>query len=126
MSKREHAIALRDLALTVARAHGSWQTVGRKLRLLTCHLDDVRIALQTPLQQQPSDIPPLTKYLAAHRGKPTPVYLPYVMDVWDGGKVLSLQWADDGSVEIISYKPGTWERDLERHAVAASQAASVP
>jgi hypothetical protein len=69
--------------------------------------------------------PPLAKYLAARRGKPTPVYLPYVMDVWDGGKVLSLQWADDGFVEIISYKPGTWE-DLERHAAAASQAASVP
>jgi hypothetical protein len=54
------------------------------------------------------------------------VYLPYVMDVWDGGKVLSLQWADDGSVEIISYKPGTWEQDLERHAATASQAARVP
>ena len=116
MSKREHAIALRDLALTVVRARGSWQTVGNKLRLLTCRLDDVRIALQTPLQQQPSDIAPPAKYLAAHHRKPTPVYLPYVMDVWDGGKVLSLQWADDGSVEIISYKPGTWERDLERHA----------
>ena len=100
--------------------------MGNKLRLLTCRLDDVRIALQTPLQQQPPDIPPLTKYLAAHRGKPTPVYLPYVMDVWDGGKVLSLQWADDGSVEIISYKPGTWEQDLERHAATASQAARVP
>jgi hypothetical protein len=23
------------------------------------------------------------------------------MDVWDGGKVLSVQWADDGSVKII-------------------------
>ena len=86
MSKREHAIALRDLALTVVRAHGSSQTVGHKLRLLTCRLDDVRIALQMPLQQQPSDIPPVPKYLTAHRGKPTPVYLPYVMDVWDGGK----------------------------------------
>jgi len=121
MNKREHAIALRDLALTVVRARGSSQTVGNKLRLLTCRLDDVRIALQMPLQQQPSDISPMPKYLAAHRGKPTPVYLPYVMDVWDGGKVLSLQWADDGSVEIISYKPGPWERDLERHA-----ATSVP
>ena len=100
--------------------------MGNTLRLLTCRLDDVRIALQTPLQQQPPDIPPLTKYLAAHRGKPTPVYLPYVMDVWDGGKVLSLQWADDGSVEIISYKSGTWEQDLERHAATASQAARVP
>ena len=125
MSKREHAIALRDLALTVARAHGSWQTVGNKLRLLTCRLDDVRIALQTPLQQQPPDIPPRTKYLATHRGKPTPLYLPYVMDVWDGGKVLSLQWADDGSVEIISYKPGTWERDLERHAAECRNGLSL-
>jgi hypothetical protein len=125
MSKREHALALRDLALTVARARGSWQTVGNKVRFLTCRLDDVRIALQTPLQQQPSDIPPPAKYLAGHRGKPTPVYLPYVIAVWDGGKVLTVQWADDGAVEIISYKPGAWERDLKRHAAAASQAASV-
>jgi hypothetical protein len=63
--------------------------------------------------------------LALTTGKPAPVYLPYVMDVWDGGKVLSVQWADDGSAEIITYKPGTWERDLERHA-AASQTARVP
>jgi len=126
MSRREHALALRDLALTVAKARGSWQTVGNKVRFLTCRLDDVRIALQTPLQQQPSDITPLAKYLAGHRGKPTPVYLPYVIDVWDGGKVLTVQWADDGAVVIISYKPGAWERDLERHAAAASQAASVP
>ena len=43
MSKREHAIALRDLALTVARAHGS-ETVGNKLRLLTCRFDDAHCA----------------------------------------------------------------------------------
>ena len=70
MSKREHAIALRDLALTVARAHGSWQTVGNKLRLLTCRLDDVRIALQTPLQQEPSDIPRWQNILPLTAGSP--------------------------------------------------------
>ena len=112
MSKREHAIALRDLALTVVRAHGSSQTVGHKLRLLTCRLDDVRIALQMPLQQQPSDIPPVPKYLAAHRGKPTPVYLPYVMDVWDGGKVLSGRlllvdfWPDPAHSEAAALMSG--------------------
>jgi hypothetical protein len=37
MSKQEHAIELRDLALTVVRARASWQIVGNKLRLLTCH-----------------------------------------------------------------------------------------
>ncbi len=124
MSKRERAVELRDLALTVVRAHGSWQTVGNKLRLLTCDNDDLRIALQTPFQQRPSQVPPPAKYLAAQRGKSTPVNLPYVIDVWDGGKVLSVQWADDGTVLVVSYKPGVWERDLERHANEAATTSS--
>jgi hypothetical protein len=123
MSKQERAIELRDLALTVVRTRASSQIVGNKLRLLTCHCDDLRIALQTPFQQQPSQAPPMAKYLAAQRGKPSPVNFPYVIDVWDGGKVLSVQWADDGAVLVVSYKPGTWERDLERHA---NEAAIVP
>ena len=123
MSKQERAIELRDLALTVVRAHGSWQSLGNKLRLLTYNSDDLRIALQTAFQLLPSHVPPLAKYLAAQRGMPSPVNLPYVIDVWDGGKVLSVQWADDGAVLVVSYKPGTWERDLERHA---NEAAIVP
>src|ERR1035441_6870423 len=73
MSKQERAIELRDLALTVVRAHGSWQSLGNKLRLLTYNSDDSRIALQTPFQLLPSHVPPLAKYLAAQRGMPSPV-----------------------------------------------------
>ena len=120
MSKRDRAIELRELSLTVVRAHGSWQTAGNRLRLLTCDRGDLRIALQTPFQQQPSQVPSPAKYLAAQSGKPSAVNLPYVIDVWDGGKVLSVQWADDGTVLVVSYKPGVWERDLERHANEAA------
>jgi hypothetical protein len=90
MSKRERAIELRDLALTVVRAHGSWQTAGNKLRLLTCDRGDLRIALQTPFQQQPSQAPPPAKYLATQSGRPSSVNLPYLIEVWDGGKVVQI------------------------------------
>jgi hypothetical protein len=41
-------------------------------------------------------------------------YLPYGRDIWctNKGKVLGIEWADDGRVGLVSYKPGDWERDL--------------
>jgi hypothetical protein len=56
------------------------------------------------------------KYLAAPHGKPAPRL----------GRRQRPERAigDDCSAEIISYKPGTWEWDLERH-VAAAQTARV-
>jgi hypothetical protein len=87
------------------RGEGAWQTVGNKLRLLTCRLDDVRIALQTPLQQQPSDIPP--DYKISCRS-PREAHA-HAFALCDGrlgrGRVLSLQWADDGSAEISPTSP---------------------
>jgi hypothetical protein len=40
--------------------------------------------------------------------------LPFGLDIWRGvtGKVLSMDWADDGRVNLISIRPGPWESEV--------------
>jgi len=40
--------------------------------------------------------------------------------VLDGGKVLNVEWSDNGEAIVVGYKPGLWEQELERLAGAAS------
>lgn len=49
------------------------------------------------------------KYLATLNGLTLPEVLPYGIDVWQGKKVFSQEWADDGRTRVISFKRGAWE-----------------
>jgi hypothetical protein len=40
--------------------------------------------------------------------------LPYGLDIWWNNKVLNIEWSDGGRINVVSYKPGQWERELER------------
>jgi len=35
--------------------------------------------------------------------------LPYGLDVYHGETVLSILWADDGSIEVTTFIRGAWE-----------------
>jgi hypothetical protein len=35
-----------------------------------------------------------------------PEVLPYCLNIWRGGKVISLEWAGDGRAKVISFKRG--------------------
>jgi hypothetical protein len=35
--------------------------------------------------------------------------LPYGLDVYHGGQVLSILWADDGAIEVATFIRGPWE-----------------
>jgi hypothetical protein len=54
------------------------------------------------------------KYVAALRGWECPKNLPYGLDIWWNNKVLNVEWSDDGRTDVVSYKPGRWESELER------------
>jgi hypothetical protein len=66
---------------------------------------------RTPFQRL-GETPDYAKYLATLYGSGRNYNLPYALDVWCGKKVLNIEWADDGRVELVSYKPGDWERGL--------------
>jgi hypothetical protein len=35
--------------------------------------------------------------------------LPYGLDVWSGGRVLSVAWEADGAIEVVGFERGAWE-----------------
>jgi hypothetical protein len=112
----QRAIATRDVALNTLRKHGTWQNVrgpgGKSIRVLMYKAGDLQMLHRTPFQRF-GEVPPYAKYLAALYGSNRAYNLPYALDVWFGKKVLNIEWADDGRIELVSYKPGDWERTLQ-------------
>jgi hypothetical protein len=116
VTKKERAIQLRDLAVAVVRARGMWQEVSGR-RVLEFRHGDWCMILRTPFQKLHDAPRESEKYWAALEGRPPRgLNLPYGVDVWCGPKVLNVEWDDNGLVDVIGYKPGSWERELEKLA----------
>jgi hypothetical protein len=111
----KRAIATRDKALDMLRNHGTWGTVSgpgsKPIRVLMHKAGNFQMMHRTPFQRL-GETPDYAKYLATLYGSGRNYNLPYALDVWCGKKVLNIEWADDGRVELVSYKPGDWERGL--------------
>jgi len=126
MNREERAIELRDLALPIVVELGAWETVtfasipGSRMRLRVYRDNEFTIAYRTPFQAIPKCpqpvAPDLSPYEVAAAEQNAPRDLPYGMDIWSGGKVLNIGWADDGRVELHGYRPGDWERRLRKMA----------
>jgi hypothetical protein len=114
MSKRERAIQLRDLAVSMIRERGKLEPAIGDVKLMMFQDRDLRIVYRTPFQQLPRKAvaPQHAKYLAAMRGKPSPDSLPYGLDIFCPAKVLNIEWDDKGRIDVLSYKPGDWEQRL--------------
>jgi hypothetical protein len=111
----KRAIVIRDKALNMLRNRGTWQTIrgpgAKSIRVLMYKATDLKMMHRTPFQRF-GETPDYAKYLAALYGSNRTYNLPYALDVWSGKKVLNIEWADDGRVDLVSYKPGDWERAL--------------
>jgi hypothetical protein len=71
-----------------------------------------RIILATPYQRGISRaVSEEHQYLAALKGIHLPLVMPFLLDVWRGRKVLSIQW-NEGTVDVISFRRGEWEEQL--------------
>jgi hypothetical protein len=108
MTKTEDALMIRDLARRVLGAKGQWQSVG-KSNFLTVQETGLRILLRTPFQKFPQPDERMKFLVAARDYK---LNMPYGLDIWAPLKVLNLEWDDDGSVEVITFKRGEWEAQL--------------
>jgi hypothetical protein len=119
MTRRERAIELRNMALAVLRACGGRteaHAAGRKLNLVGFDRGGLKILYRTPFQKLPKASERVKYFAALHGVRNGGENLPYGLDIWRNGKVLNIEWADDGRVELVSYKPGSWEGELERLA----------
>ena len=108
MDRIEDALMIRDLAHRVLGAKGQWRPVG-KSNWLTLQESGLTIALRTPFQKLPQPYEN-TKFRVAALGYK--LNLPYGLDIWAPQKVMNLEWDDDGSVEVITFKRGEWEAQL--------------
>ncbi len=117
MTKKERAIQLRNLALELITARGTWVPMSGGSHLLAFDdaLSGLSISCRTPFHHVPQP-PEYVKYVAAPDGYTRSRNLPYGLDVWWNNKVLNIEWSDDGRVDVVSYRAGQWERDLERLA----------
>jgi hypothetical protein len=97
----ERATALRDLALGLVKKQGSWYQAG-PASLLIAEQGDLMIAHRTPFK-----VPPVSASVE-YGAKP------FAIDVWHNEKsVLFVEWDDEGATDVVSYRPGDWEHELE-------------
>ena len=102
--RAEQVRKIRDLALDVVNARGSWRSAG-KARILLAEVANLKMgvwsAFSTPLP------PNHTHALLRQRE----LDFPCALDIWfKNKKVLSIRWRDDGHLQIISFKRGDWEQ----------------
>jgi hypothetical protein len=109
-SNAHSALAIRDHLLPLVRNHGTLECQRDVVRLTALQLGPWLLQLWTPFNEpslEQAASPGYRHALARQRTQPA---LPYGLEVWrDGGKVLSILWAEDGAFAVDSFIRGTWE-----------------
>ncbi len=122
MTRRaETARQIRDRALVLVRHYGSYEAVGED-KELTWRGAGFMVSYSTPLQRAEDPDAALkaaarklglsleqTRYQLAREGLVDPKQLPYRLNIWQGRKVMNLEWGDDDEVHIVSFRRGPWE-----------------
>jgi hypothetical protein len=129
MTRTDAVIQIRDHVLAIIRRHGRLEPLG-STSWLVWRGADFSIGHRTPFQ--PWDTPDAAvkalaadlgtsleqaKYLAVLNGLKLPEILPYGLDIWQGRKVLNLEWDDAGAVHLAGFKRGPWEAQFLALAV---------
>ena len=112
MSQQDRAIELRDMALAVLKTQGQWQKVHNGARLLVFH--GALFIAHRAFQK----LPPVARQ---RKTKRKPLARPYGLDIFAGGKVLRVQWDNDGHIHMEAYRPGEWEYELEKLVSAGAK-----
>ena len=106
----DRALAIRDHLVPLVRRLGRIEVQQGALRLIAHRPAGWDFEHWTPFNDlAPGEAasPGYRHALGRQRGVPD---LPYGLDAWRGGtKVLSILWADDGSVEVATFLRGPWE-----------------
>ena len=112
------AIEIRNRVLKRLKSEGKFEqtNIGPVLCWAT---DGFSATYRTPFQKIPESHPDSddAKYQIALLKQllSRPVNLPYGLDLHAAsvrGKVMNIEWDDNGHVEVVSFHRGEWERDL--------------
>lgn len=103
---------IRDHILPLLREHGAVQLQRDAVRLTELRMGVLGFRHWTPfndLGQEEASSPGYRHAVERQRGRQT---LPYGLDVWHGAmaaKVLRILWAEDGTIEVVTFVRGPWE-----------------
>jgi len=112
------ALRLRDIAISLLKEFGVWEPIqlgnGRSLKVLQFQMGNISMILSTPFQKLPNkNGDESMKYVAALNGIKRTDLLPYGLDVFSPKKVMNITWDTNGACELIAFRPGPWEAELE-------------
>jgi hypothetical protein len=122
-SKLDQAKLVRDQALALIKKHPLWLPTSKlTVRIRGTELGRLSMALATPFSGSwqrdtsvRSDLSDDAKYRAATLPQKVPVTR-YWLDIWVCKKVFSVRWNDEGIFEVLTFKGGDWEAELEAAA----------
>ena len=123
-TRADRARALRDLLVPLIQANGETEQVGGG-RFVVWKYPPWLLMLRTPFTRWPGSRDPASHREAVLMQQAKPV-LPFGLDVFQSGKVMSLQWAEDGRFELISFRPGPWEVEVLTLGGASTESAPTP
>lgn len=108
-SNEDRALAIRDHILPVVRERGTLEHQRGPVRMVVLRSGPWTFNHWTPFNDLSPDEASSPAYRHAIEQQHTRPDLAYGLDIWRGTKVLSIQWADDGAFEVISFIRGPWE-----------------
>lgn len=103
------ALAIRDHLLPLIRDRGGLEVQRDSVRVISLEMGPWLLKHWTPFRELSADeasSPGYRHALEKQRSRPD---LPYGLEVWRDGKVLSVLWADDGSFAVDGFVRGSWE-----------------
>jgi hypothetical protein len=115
MTRKLTALKIRDAALHILREHGKWLSMRGGAKTLNADYRDLKISHWSQFQRGPwlEKPPEHLAYRAAALGLGPPLQpLANGLDIWASKKVFSIEWGNDGTVNVISFRRGAWEHIL--------------
>ena len=108
----DRALAIRDHILPLLREYGALEVQRDTVRVVELKIDNWTFRHWTPFNELTAGEASSPGYRHAIERQHTKPDLPYGLDVSHGEKVLSILWADDGSIEVATFVRGAWERNV--------------
>jgi len=106
----DRALAIRDHILPLLREYGALEVQRDTVRVV-----ELRIGAWTFRHWTPFNDLALgeasSRYRHAIERQHAKPDMPYGLDVYHGGQVLSVLWSDDGATEVAAFIRGPWEEE---------------
>jgi hypothetical protein len=116
------ALEVRDHALQIINKQGNPPLV----KLTDTNVGTISINYRGPSQKLPVVSAQLVAAAAFH-GITDSNNLPYGLDIWTAqGKVMNLEWNESNETQLVSFKSGEWEAELERISAALIDGGTAP